>query len=351
PQPSRPTPAARLAGIVSIGGVRQAALELPARRRGSDARWVLLGEDQRDGDVTVLGINPANGTVRARLGGANEATLSLRNGTGLPAFEIVFEEAGLEPVLAVYQECVGRTLLRATLPVKAAFTLRTTATSQAQAAAVFERALAEQGIVAVPDGDKFMIVAPKEMEPELKARAIKRKSDVPGSVSAASAAAVSVDARAKPAPATGPSQEVIPAGMLEFRGADLPQVLLVYAELTGSKHRPGEGLPYRPQIHLKSQTPLTKEEAIYALDTVLRLGRIGVVTNEEGFLKAVALRPGEWYGAIPPGNQIERDREHLVPDLLIAAHAQSQAGRIAAIDGGCLRRYFPQLRVLQPRLA
>ena len=120
--------------------------------------------------------------------GANKATLSLRNGTGLPASEMVFEEAGLERVLAVYQQCVGRTLLRATLPVKAAFTLCTAATNQAQAAAVFERALAEHDIVAVPDGDKFMILAPKEMEPELKARAIKRKSDVPGRVSAASSA-------------------------------------------------------------------------------------------------------------------------------------------------------------------
>ena len=82
--------------------------------------------------------------------------------------------------------------------------------------------------------------------------------------------------------------------MLEFRGADLSQVLLLYAHLTGSKFRPGEGLPSGPQIHLTSQTPLTKEEAIYALDTVFRLGRIGVVTNEEGFLKAVRLRPGDW---------------------------------------------------------
>jgi hypothetical protein len=42
-------------------------------------------------------------------------------------------------------------------------------------------------------------------------------------------------------------------------------------------------------------------------------------------------------------------REHLVPDFLIGAHAQRQAGRIAAIDRGYLRRYFPRLKVLQPR--
>jgi predicted nucleic acid-binding protein len=42
-------------------------------------------------------------------------------------------------------------------------------------------------------------------------------------------------------------------------------------------------------------------------------------------------------------------REHLVPDFLIGAHASEQAHRIAAIDRGYLRRYFPNLTVLRPR--
>lgn len=42
-------------------------------------------------------------------------------------------------------------------------------------------------------------------------------------------------------------------------------------------------------------------------------------------------------------------REHLVPDFLIAAHAQVQCDRLAAIDRGYLRRYFPRLRLLSPK--
>jgi predicted nucleic acid-binding protein len=41
-------------------------------------------------------------------------------------------------------------------------------------------------------------------------------------------------------------------------------------------------------------------------------------------------------------------RDHLIPDFLIAAHAQVQANQLAADDRGYLRRYFPGLRVIRP---
>lgn len=41
-------------------------------------------------------------------------------------------------------------------------------------------------------------------------------------------------------------------------------------------------------------------------------------------------------------------RQHLVPDFLIAAHAQTQAHRLAAIDRGYLRKWFPKLQLLTP---
>jgi predicted nucleic acid-binding protein len=41
-------------------------------------------------------------------------------------------------------------------------------------------------------------------------------------------------------------------------------------------------------------------------------------------------------------------RTHLVPDSLIAAHAQTQCDRLAAIGRGYLRRYFPRLKLLKP---
>lgn len=41
-------------------------------------------------------------------------------------------------------------------------------------------------------------------------------------------------------------------------------------------------------------------------------------------------------------------RTHLIPDFLIAAHARLQADRLAALDRGYLRSYFPDLRLLNP---
>ena len=39
-------------------------------------------------------------------------------------------------------------------------------------------------------------------------------------------------------------------------------------------------------------------------------------------------------------------REHIIPDFLIAAHAQWQCSRLAAIDHGYLSVYFPDLKLL-----
>ncbi len=42
-------------------------------------------------------------------------------------------------------------------------------------------------------------------------------------------------------------------------------------------------------------------------------------------------------------------RTHMIPDFLIAAHAQIQADCLAARDRGYLRRYFASLRIIAPR--
>ena len=42
-------------------------------------------------------------------------------------------------------------------------------------------------------------------------------------------------------------------------------------------------------------------------------------------------------------------REHLIPDFLVGAHAQTRRARLLARDRGFFRRYFSRLDVLEPQ--
>lgn len=82
------------------------------------------------------------------------------------------------------------------------------------------------------------------------------------------------------------SQEMIPPGLIDFQGVDVSQVLEVYAQLVG-KTLLRASLP-QAQIVLKTETPLTKTEAIQALQAVLALNGIAVIDVPGGkFVKVL----------------------------------------------------------------
>jgi general secretion pathway protein D len=91
-------------------------------------------------------------------------------------------------------------------------------------------------------------------------------------------------------------EELLPAGMIDFRGADLNQVLQLYAELVNRTILRSAALP-APQIALKTQTPLTKREAIQALDAVLGLNGIAMVNVGDKFVKASQTQAANTLGA------------------------------------------------------
>jgi general secretion pathway protein D len=84
--------------------------------------------------------------------------------------------------------------------------------------------------------------------------------------------------------------------MIDFRGVDLKDVLQMYAELV---HRTvlRSGQLGAQQIILKSETPLTKSEAIQALDAILAMNGIAMINVGEKFVKAVQTQTAGQEGA------------------------------------------------------
>jgi general secretion pathway protein D len=88
------------------------------------------------------------------------------------------------------------------------------------------------------------------------------------------------------ATAGAPPDDMLPPGMIDFRGADLKQVLDVYSMMVNRTLLRPANLP-TPTIDLKTQGRLTMAEGIQALKAVLSLNGISVIDVDEKFAKVV----------------------------------------------------------------
>jgi general secretion pathway protein D len=103
-------------------------------------------------------------------------------------------------------------------------------------------------------------------------------------------------------------QQIVPAGMINFEGVDVNQVLEVYAQLVG-RTLLRASLP-QASIVLKTETNLTKAEAIQALQAVLALNGIAVINVGDKFVKVV---PTEQAGTV--GEQFNSADTGQLPEL------------------------------------
>ena len=140
------------------------------------------------------------------------------------------------------------------------------------------------------------------------------------------------------AAANTPPEEMLPAGTINFPATDLNQVLQIYSELVGRTILRPTTLP-APTITLKTQTPLTRREAIQAFDAVLALNGVAVVNVGEKFVKVIPTAQAGQVGAA-----FSKEKVDQLPDLgqfVTGDHPsdQRQAYRVdTGSDSICQRR-------------
>jgi type II secretory pathway component GspD/PulD (secretin) len=108
----------------------------------------------------------------------------------------------------------------------------------------------------------------------------------PGTFAPNPASPAAAAAAAATAPVVNAPEEVFPPGLIKFQDADLIQVLDVYQELTGRTVVRPATLP-AAKVTIRSQTPLTRSEAIMALDTILAMNGITMIPQGTKFVKAL----------------------------------------------------------------
>jgi len=175
----------------------------------------------------------------------------------------------LAPILAVadtldiYQDLTGKTVLMSSVVQPPPLSLvPDPVRDRTNAITTIERWLEEKGIEVVTDGPHFVRLFPK------------------------AAASLATNAPLRGAQfVLGEAQNSGP-GMIDFTGADLNQVLEIYADMRQRTILRPVTLP-APSIRLRTLGGLSLAEGAYALETVLALNGISVVDDGPKFIQVV----------------------------------------------------------------
>jgi hypothetical protein len=177
-----------------------------------------------------------------------------------PAKLAVPASVNLDKVLMLYGELSGRTVLRHPDLSNKTFVLNHTTTNRAELVRAIETAFTEKEIIAIPDGEKFVLVGLKSQAAHL----------VPGATNL-------------PATKTKP----YPKGTIDFHNASMAPVLSVYAAVLGKKLDQTSPLPVAGEVTLIQTCELTKEEILYAFETLMRWKDWDLISVNEQIVRVV----------------------------------------------------------------
>src|SRR5437867_1169182 len=262
-------PAVKLTGIAHMGEGEVVLLEI-RHPGGGVIRPILQVGDQTDG-IEVVSIDPKAGTASLRQGGKVTEFSIGAGGDPAKTPTVNCKDADSRQVLELYQKLSVHTVIAApSLPAA-----RVTVKSDADPAGAVARALGDQGIAVTPRFDKFAFAT------------------------TLSDARLLEEFKAPPAPPSDPKAERFPAGLIMFRDADRSQVLDIYQELVGRTLITSPHLP-SAKISIRSETALTRGEAVWLIESALQLGGIAATIRFDKFAFATALADAPSVARIKP---------------------------------------------------
>jgi hypothetical protein len=168
--------------------------------------------------------------------------------------------------LDVYANLTGKTVLMSSaLPIPAGGMVSDLVTEKTNAIARMEGEFSKQGIAVLQDGPHFVVLFPERQRAFLTNGLPLRG----------------------PALAARKPQETLPAGTVNIN-ADPGQVLALYSDISQRTILRPFALP-PSRVRLKITCPVSREEAAYAMATVLALNGIAVVEDGEKFVQVVPM--------------------------------------------------------------
>jgi hypothetical protein len=188
----------------------------------------------------------------------------------------------LDEALEFYQDLSGKTVLRSpNLPTLSEFNKPVPSSDTNGMIVVLENELLKNNIEIIPLREIFVLAVEFGWTNSSAAKHIAtiRPQSTPGSPSGSIV------------PASNDSdsgQAAIPPGTIDFKGADLRQCLDLYSMLV---HRTLllDGQLSSPTLKLRTQTPITKNGAIYVLEVALALNGIAAANDGSNFVQVVPL--------------------------------------------------------------
>lgn len=257
-------PDIRLAGIVDLPGYKRTILD--------DSKYpdgYFLGENERQGEIEVKTISSVDLSVILNERTNRDLKLTMEPKTLGSTPTIILEKVNFRSVLSIFEMLCNRTLLQHPQIPDSQFSFQSFATNRADAFHDLQIAFTNNGLVMIPDGDKFLMIGPLSAASSL----------IPHSAQATSSQSSS---NLQTTNAQNQAQDSIPAGYLSFRGADLNQAFELYGFLIGHPMDRSHGIRGPGQIHFHDHLPLSKAEAIYAIGTLINWRGVNVVTQSDG---------------------------------------------------------------------